>query len=354
MAVSERVLERETPPDEGPAPARWWRAEPDGRLLCYLCPRYCRIGEGQAGFCYIRTNVGGRLWSLAYAQPCALAVDPIEKKPLFHFMPGRRILSIGTAGCNMGCKFCQNWEISKSREDQVRSVSLPPEEAAPLAFDRGCEAIAFTYNEPTIWGEYVIDISRHARAAGLRTVMVTNGYVTAEALPDVYEWIDAANVDLKAFTETFYRKVTLTHIAPVLEALETLVRRGVWVEITTLVIPTLNDAMDEIRELAGWIRDHLGPEWPLHLTAFHPDFRLMDLPPTPHETLHEARHVAMRAGLRYVYEGNVLCGEGSTTWCPRCGAPLVRRTWHRVEQVRIRDGRCPCGQRIPGFFPDPR
>lgn len=352
--MDDRVPDREATADAELAPARWWRTEADGRVLCYLCPRLCRIGEDQAGFCYIRKNVGGALYSLAYAQPCAIQVDPIEKKPLFHFMPGSRILSLGTAGCNMGCKFCQNWEISKSREDQVRSVRLEPQDVPDLAFGRGCSALAYTYNEPTIWGEYVIDISRHARAAGLRTVMVTNGYVTPEALPDIYEWIDAANVDLKAFTETFYKKITLTHIAPVLETLQDLVKRGVWVEITTLVIPTLNDAMDEIRELAGWIRAHLGPDWPLHLTAFHPDFKLMDLPATSHETLHEARHVAMASGLNYVYEGNVLCEEGSTTFCPRCGTALVRRTWHRVEQVRIRDGRCPCGQPIPGFFPDPR
>ena len=337
--------------DEGSVRALWWRGEPDGRLLCYLCPRYCRIGEGQAGFCFIRKNLGGTLYSLAYAQPCAVHVDPIEKKPLFHFMPGQRILSLGTAGCNMGCKFCQNWEISKSREDQVRSVRLEPAGVAAAARDLGCPAVAFTYNEPTIWGEYVMDISRIARGAGIKSVMVTNGYITAEALPDVYRWIDAANVDLKAFTEEFYRKITLTHLEPVLATLPALVSRGVWVEVTDLIIPTLNDDMGEIRALATWIRDNLGPEQPLHLTAFHPDFKLMDLPPTPHETLHEARKTALVAGLRHVYEGNVHCDEGSTTYCARCDRPLIRRSWHRIVANEVRDGRCPCGHRVAGYFP---
>ncbi|HET9482166.1 MAG TPA: AmmeMemoRadiSam system radical SAM enzyme [Candidatus Polarisedimenticolia bacterium] len=331
--------------------ARWWRPEADGRLLCYLCPRYCRIGEGQAGFCFIRMNTGGALRTLAYAQPCAIQVDPIEKKPLFHYMPGARIFSMGTAGCNMGCKFCQNWEISKSRENQVRSAHLPPGQVVREAGRLDCPALAFTYNEPTIWGEYVIDISRAARRAGLRNVMVTNGYITREALPEVYEFIDAANVDLKAFSESFYAKVTLTHLRPVLDRLPEIKRRGVWVELTNLLIPTLNDDMGEIRRLSSWVVENLGRDVPLHFTAFHPDFRLTDLPPTPHETLHEARSVALAAGLRYVYEGNVHCDEGSTTRCPSCGEPVIRRAWHRIMSNRISEGRCPCGHPIAGFFP---
>ena len=349
----QQAIGREIDDAEGMAPASWWSPTQDGRVLCYLCPRYCRIGEGQAGFCYIRKNVGGELRSLAYAQPCAIQVDPIEKKPLFHFMPGTRIFSMGTAGCNMGCKFCQNWEISKSREDQVRSAHLPPSGAVAAARSRHCPSIAFTYNEPTIWGEYVIDISRAAHRRGVKTVMVTNGYVTMEALPDIYEHIDAANVDVKAFTEGFYQKLTLTHLAPVLETLRALTARGVWVEVTTLLIPTLNDDMDEIRRLAQWMLENLGPEQPLHFTAFHPDFKLTDLPPTPHETLHEARQVALDAGLRHVYEGNVLCEEGSATWCPGCGEAVIRRSWHGVLENRLVDGRCMCGRRIAGRFLSP-
>ncbi len=336
-----------------PKEARWWRAEEDGRLLCYLCPRYCRIGEGQAGFCFIRKNVGGRLYSLAYAQPCALQVDPIEKKPLFHFMPGTRVFSMGTAGCNMGCKFCQNWEISKARDDQVRSAHLEPEQVVAGALQYGCPSLAFTYNEPTIWGEYVVDIARRARPQGLGTVMVTNGYVTPEALPEIYEWIDAANVDLKAFTEDFYRRVTLTHLEPVLRTLPLLKRMGVWIEITTLLIPTLNDDMGEVERLARWVLENLGPEQPLHFTAFHPDFKLTDLPPTPHETVHEARRTAIGVGLKHVYEGNVLCEEGGTTYCPACARPVIRRSWQRVLENRLVEGRCPCGRALEGRFAGP-
>jgi len=330
--------------------ARWWRPESDGKLLCYLCPRYCRIGEGQSGFCYIRGNVGGTLRSLAYAQPCAVQVDPIEKKPLFHFLPGSRILSLGTAGCNMACKFCQNWEISKSREDQVRSRHLEPADAVGLSGRSGCPAIAFTYNEPTIWAEYAIDISVEAHRRGIATVMVTNGYITPEALPDVYRFIDAANVDLKAFSDGFYRKTTLSRIAPVLETLKALRERGVWVEITNLLIPTLNDDEDEIRALASWVLDNMGADQPLHFTAFHPDFKLTDLPATSHETVHEARRIALAQGLRYVYEGNVLCEEGGTTFCPGCRAAVITRSWHRVSMNRLDNGTCRCGTTIAGRF----
>jgi pyruvate formate lyase activating enzyme len=222
---------------------------------------------------------------------------------------------------------------------------------AESAISRGCPSIAYTYNEPTIWGEYVIDVSRAARSSGLKTVMVTNGYVTPEALPDIYRWIDAANVDLKAFTEEFYRKITLTHIGPVLEALPVLRSMGVWVEITTLLIPGLNDGIDEVRELSGWVRENLGPEQPLHFTAFHPDFKLTDRPATPHETVHAARAAALAEGLLHVYEGNVFCEEGGTTYCPSCREPVIRRSWQRVLENRLRDGRCPCGRKIAGFFP---
>src|SRR6266566_4216064 len=222
--------------------ARWWELEPSGKVHCYLCPRHCHIGSGQAGFCFIRINQDGKLYSLGYGAPAALQVDPIEKKPLNHFLPGTRVFSMGTAGCNMGCFFCQNWDISKSRSDQVRSQHVPPEDVPLLALKYGCESIAFTYNEPTIWGEYIIDICKAARNYGLKTVMVTNGYITYDAFHDIYDHIDAANVDLKAFTENFYGKITLTHLQPVLETLAWLKKETpVWFEITNLMIPTLND-----------------------------------------------------------------------------------------------------------------
>src|ERR1700683_1429382 len=222
--------------------ARWWNPEPGGKAHCYLCPRHCHIGDGQAGFCFIRVNEGGKLYSLGYASPAAIQIDPIEKKPLNHFLPGTRVFSMGTAGCNMGCFFCQNWDISKSRQDQVRSQPVAPEDAPLLAGQYGCDSIAFTYNEPTIWGEYVIDICKSAREHGLKTVMVSNGYITREAFHDIYDHADAANIDLKAFTETFYGKITLTHLEPVLETLQWLKREtNVWFEITNLMIPDLND-----------------------------------------------------------------------------------------------------------------
>jgi pyruvate formate lyase activating enzyme len=256
---------------------------------------------------------------------------------------------MGTAGCNMGCFFCQNWDISKSKQDQVHSTHVPPEDVPLLALKYGCPSIAFTYNEPTIWGEYVVDICRAARERGLRTVMVTNGYITREAFHDIYDHVDAANVDLKAFTEEFYGRTTLTHLKPVLETLEWLKREtNVWFEITNLMIPTLNDNPDETRRLADWIAEHLGPDVPLHFTTFHPDFKLRDKPATPPETLHRARAIAREAGLHYVYEGNIRSGSADTC-CPGCGATLIRRSWHAVLENRLKDGECPeCGRAIPG------
>ena len=329
--------------------ARWWEPEPNGKVHCYLCPRHCHIGDGQAGFCFIRANQGGKLYSLGYAHPAALQIDPIEKKPLNHFLPGTRVFSMGTAGCNMGCFFCQNWDISKSRADQVGASNIPPEDIVQLAIRHGCPSIAFTYNEPTIWGEYVIDICRAAKEYGLKTVMVSNGYITREAFHDIYDHIDAANIDLKAFTENFYGRVTLTHLQPVLDTLRWLKNEtNVWFEVTNLIIPTLNDAPSETRALAEWILEHLGPDVPLHFTAFHPDFKLRDKPRTPPETLHAARATALEVGLHYVYEGNIH-GDGGNTICPSCQTLLIRRSWHDVEQNRLKDGCCPkCGLAIPG------
>jgi pyruvate formate lyase activating enzyme len=337
--------------------ARWWELEAGGRVHCYLCPRHCHIGPGQSGFCFIRVNEGGKLYSLGYAAPAAIQIDPIEKKPLSHFLPGTSVFSLGTAGCNMGCFFCQNWDISKSRADQVRSRHLPPEDVARLAVHYGCPSIAFTYNEPTIWGEYVVDICHAAREAGLATVMVTNGYITREAFHDIYDQVDAANVDLKAFTEQFYGKITLTHLGPVLEMLTWLKREtNVWFEITNLIIPSLNDDPAETRRLAEWIVENLGPEVPLHFTAFHPDFKLRDKPHTPPETLHRARRIALDVGLHYVYEGNIR-SEAANTYCPECGALVIRRSWHDILENRLSAGRCPdCGHAIPGrwSWPGPR
>ena len=335
--------------------ALWWEPMADGRLHCYLCPRHCHIGEGQAGFCFIRKNEGGRLLQLGYGRPAAIQIDPIEKKPLNHFFPGTKVFSMGTAGCNMGCFFCQNWDISKARGDHVRSVDLDPEAVVATALNYGTPSLAFTYNEPTIWGEYVIDIAKIAHQEGLNTVMVSNGYITREAFFDIYPHIDAANIDLKAFTETFYSKITLTHLKPVLETLRWLRHEtNVWFEITNLIIPTLNDGDSEFKELCDWVLINLGDDVPLHFTAFHPDFKLMDKPPTPPETLHRARRMAMSMGLKFVYEGNIF-SDGGNTICPGCKRIVINRSWHSVlaNDVVADDaaGKCVhCGAAIPGVF----
>jgi pyruvate formate lyase activating enzyme len=332
--------------------ARWWQTLPDGRIHCYLCPRHCHIGEGQHGFCFIRENVGGELVQLGYGRPAALAIDPIEKKPLFHFHPGSAILSLGTAGCNLGCQFCQNFDISKARSVQQSSGHMSPEEIVDLAIAHGAPSIAFTYNEPTIWAEFVIDIARAAHKAGLRTVMVSNGYITREAFFEVYQHIDAVNVDVKGFTENFYSKITLSHLAPVLDVLRWLRREtNVWFELTNLMIPGLNDAPEETNELCDWILGELGDDVPLHFTAFHPDFKMLDRERTPSETIHRARLLAQARGLKYVYEGNVVTKEGGNTVCPTCRSVIIRRSWHQVESCEVQSGRCPhCNAAIAGRF----
>jgi pyruvate formate lyase activating enzyme len=329
--------------------ARWWEPETGGKVHCYLCPRHCHIGQGQAGFCFIRANQGGKLYSLGYAHPAALQIDPIEKKPLNHFLPGTNVFSVGTAGCNMGCFFCQNWSISKSKSDQRHSTYMPPEEVVEMAIENNCPSIAFTYNEPTIWGEYVIDICKVAHEHGLKTVMVSNGYVTYEAFHDIYDHIDAANIDLKAFTEKFYGGTTLTHLQPVLDTLKWLKKEtSVWFEITNLLIPTLNDAPSETRALCEWILENLGPDVPLHFTAFHPDFKLRDKPRTPEETLHAARAIALDVGLHYVYEGNIRSGNAHTQ-CPSCNSTLIRRSWHNVLENRLAVSYPPARSVHPGL-----
>jgi pyruvate formate lyase activating enzyme len=338
-------------------PARWWHQEPSGKLLCTLCPRFCRLGEGQAGFCYIRKNEGGQLVSLGYGRTTGFATDPIEKKPLNHFLPGTSIMSFGTAGCNLGCKFCQNWDISKNRLDDQASAPVTAAQVVDLAIEHGCPSVAMTYNDPVIWAEFAVDIAREARARGVRSVLVTAGYVTEEARGELFENIDAANVDLKAFTEDFYHKVTFSHLAPVLETLEWIKRdTKVWLEITNLMIPGLNDAEDETRKLCEWVGKELGDEVPLHFTAFHPDFKMQDIPRTPGSTLTRAREIAREIGLKYVYTGNVHDRAGGTTWCPACAAAVIERDWYAIEPVGLDVagggvGACRgCGTRIAGVY----
>jgi pyruvate formate lyase activating enzyme len=335
--------------------ARYWEPAGEGKVLCTLCPRECRIGEGQSGFCYIRQNRGGRLVTTGWGRTTGFAVDPIEKKPLNHYRPGSTVLSFGTAGCNLGCRFCQNWDISKARlVEAAAEDAWTPERVVDLAFRVRSPGLAFTYNDPIIWAEYAIDVAKEAHARGLFTTFVTNGYVSKAAREEIFPHMDAANVDLKAFTEAFYAKTTLSHLAPVLDTLEWLAKEtSCWVEVTNLVIPGLNDAEDELRRLSEWVLGHMGPDVPLHFTAFHPDYKMLDRPRTPSRTLTRARELALSAGLRYVYTGNVHDREGGTTFCPSCGAKVIERDWFAIRAVRMKAGACAaCGTRIAGHFED--
>ncbi len=334
--------------------ARWWKYGNNNKIVCTLCPRYCTIGVGQKGFCFIRENIGGKLYSTGYGRPTGFALDPIEKKPLNHFYPGTKALSFGTAGCNLGCKFCQNWHISKARLNETNALFASPEDVVRIAQKYNAESIAYTYNDPTIFGEYVIDVSRIARSQGIKNVMVTAGYITENAREEVYQYIDAANVDLKAFREEFYFKLTFSHLKPVLDTLLWLKKRtNVWIEITTLIIPYENDSDEEIKNLSGWIVENLGENVPLHFTAFHPDFKLRERPATPHSTLLKAKKIARAEGLNFVYLGNVFDSKNQATYCPNCGKELIRRNWHSIEFNLISRGKCPeCGNEIAGCFAD--
>jgi len=332
--------------------AKWWEPTESGRLLCTLCPRYCKIGEGQAGFCFIRQNLNGKLYSIGYGRPTGFAIDPIEKKPLHHFYPGSGILSFGTAGCNLGCKFCQNWSMSKAKIADSNALHVSPEDVVKLAKKHNVNSIAYTYNDPTIFGEYVIDISKMARDEGISSVMVTAGYIDKNARKDIYKYVDAANVDLKAFSEVFYRKLTLSNLNDVLDTLLWLKNEtDVWFEITTLLIPDENDTDTELKKMCEWILTNLGDSVPLHFTAFHPDFKMTDKPPTPQNTINNARKIAISEGINYCYTGNIYDPGGQTTYCPKCKTKLIERDWHSVNSNKIVNGKCPkCDNKIAGIF----
>ncbi len=332
--------------------AKWWEPAEKNKLLCTLCPRYCKIGEGQPGFCYIRQNINGKLYSTGYGRPTGFAIDPIEKKPLNHFYPGTSVLSFGTAGCNLGCKFCQNWSMSKAKLDDLNALTVSPEEVIGLAKQYKVPSIAYTYNDPTIFGEYVIDISKIGREEGIKSVMVTAGYIDKQARKDVYKYIDAANVDLKGFTERFYNKLTFSSLKDVLDTLVWLKNETeIWFEITTLLIPDENDSSEEISKECEWILKNLGDSVPLHFTAFHPDFRLRDKVKTTEYTLKMARDIGIRSGIKFCYTGNIHDTEGQTTFCPNCNHTLIKRNWHDVTKYNLVYDACPkCGTKIPGRF----
>ncbi len=331
----------------------WWHRLKDGRIQCDLCPRNCRLREGQHGFCYIREAKNNGIVLTSYGRASGFCIDPVEKKPLNHFYPGTSVLSFGTAGCNLGCKFCQNWDISKAREDDRLTSRALPQDIAYSAKRSGCKSIAFTYNDPVIFAEYAIDTAIAAHELGIKTIAVTAGFITQEAREDFFEHIDAANIDLKGFTQEFYGKTCLASLKPVLETITWLGKEtNVWIELTTLLIPGYNDSEEEIRNLTNWIMENLGPNVPLHFTAFHPDFKMMDVPHTPLDTLINARKIALETGLNHAYTGNVYDIEGQSTYCPSCREVLIERDWYCLGKWNIdREGSCKnCGSRLPGHF----
>ncbi len=334
-------------------PGRWWHALADGRIQCDLCPRECRLRDGQRGFCFVRMREADQMVLTTYGRSSGFCIDPIEKKPLNHFYPGSSVLSFGTAGCNLGCKFCQNWDISKSREMDRLMDQASPEAIAATAAAHGCRSVAFTYNDPVIFAEYAIDAARACHDHGLKTVAVTAGYVEEEPRRELFSVIDAANVDLKGFSDDFYQRLTGARLRPVLDTLAYLWHEtDVWVEITTLLIPGHNDSDEELRAMFRWVRSELGPNVPHHVTAFHPDHRMRDVPPTPVSTLVRARNLALAEGLRYVYTGNVDHLAGGVTTCPSCGASVIERDRYTVGAYRLdAQGRCrSCGTPVPGRY----
>jgi pyruvate formate lyase activating enzyme len=334
-------------------PGRWWHALADGRIQCDLCPRDCRLHEGQRGLCFVRKMEQGRMVLTTYGRSSGFCVDPVEKKPLNQFYPGTSILSFGTAGCNLACKFCQNWDISKSRELDRLQDAASPAAIAQAALQLGCASVAYTSHAPVIYAEYAIDIAQACRARGVKNVAVTAGYIHDEPRREFYAAMDAANVDLKAFTDDFYWKVCGARLQPVLETLVYLVKETeVWTEITTLLIPGKNDSDAELEAESKWIFENLGPDVPLHFTAFHPDWKMTDVAATPPATLTRARAIALRAGLRYVYTGNVHDASGGTTHCPSCGAAAIVRDWYSINLYRVSEsGAClSCGAALAGRY----
>jgi len=332
---------------------RYWHYNADGRMQCDLCPRDCKLHDGQRGACFVRMRSGDRMLLTTYGRSSGFCIDPIEKKPLNQFYPGSPVLSFGTAGCNLACKFCQNWDISKSRDMDSLADQAAPATIARAAADSGCKSVAFTYNDPVIFAEYALDVAVACHALGVQTVAVTAGYIHAAARREFFAAMDAANVDLKAFTDEFYFKLCGARLAPILDTLVYLKHEtDVWLEITTLLIPGKNDSTEEIAAECDWIMRNLGPDVPLHFSAFHPDFKMTGIAATPPATLGRARRIALDAGLNYVYTGNVHDLAGGTTYCPRCRTALIVRDWYQINEYRLtEDGHCgSCGARIAGRY----
>ncbi len=324
----------------------------DGKTVqCELCPRRCLLMEGMRGACRVRQAEGGRLYTLVYGNPCTYHIDPIEKKPLYHMLPASASFSIATAGCNLRCKFCQNWTISQRPPEETDNIEMLPQKVVEEAIKNNCSSIAYTYSEPIIFYEYMLDTAKLAREKGLRNVMVTAGYINEEPLRELCKYIDAANVDLKGFDKKYLREVCGQELAPLLQALKIFKEEGVWLEVTNLIVPTLNDDMKTIEKMCIWIRDNLGAETPLHFSRFTPMYKLKNLYLTPVSTLEKARRVAEKAGLKYVYIGNMPGHSAENTYCPDCRALLIERLGFSIKQNNIVKGKCKfCGRLIPGMW----
>lgn len=341
-------------------PTKYWHPLEDGRVQCDLCPRFCKLHEGQRGLCFVRANYQGAVVLTTWGRSSGFVIDPIEKKPLNHFLPGTPVLSFGTAGCNLACKFCQNWDISKSREMDTLMDLATPEKLAKKAKQLGCRSIAFTYNDPVIFHEYAIDVAQACHEQDIKAVAVTAGYVSPEPRSEFYRYMDAANVDLKAFSERFYKKITGSQLQPVLETLQYLKHEtDVWFELTTLLIPGENDSEQEVTEMCQWVIEHLGPDVPMHFSVFHPDWKMMDKYSTPPQTVRRARDIAIEQGVRYAYVGNMHDIEADSTWCHHCGSLLIGRDWYQLSAWQLDEKACclncgtPCAgvfEAMPGFW----
>jgi len=337
-------------------PTTYWHALADGRVQCDLCPRECKLKNGQRGLCFVRMASGGSVVLTTYGRSSGFVIDPIEKKPLNHFLPGSAILSFGTAGCNLTCKFCQNWDMSKARQMDKMQDFTSPEMIADAASKLGCRSVAYTYNDPVIFLEYAVDVARACRKKGVRSVAVTAGYIHGAAREDFFQEMDGANIDLKGFSEDFYHQLCSGSLQPVLDTLIYLQEQtSVWFELTTLLIPGKNDSDEELDAMTKWVVDHLGPEVPIHFTAFHPDYKMVDLPPTPQGTLTRAREIAKKNGIYHAYTGNVHDKVGESTYCHQCGNILIGRDWYELSEWNLTDrGYCgECGARCAGVFDGP-
>lgn len=323
----------------------------NSNIQCNLCPWHCFITPGEVGKCRVRKNNGEKLISLNYEKPCSLAIDPIEKKPLYHFLPGQETLSIATLGCNLSCGHCQNWEISQASSVKKNSLKVPAEEVVNKAIGSNVKIISYTYTEPTIFYEYMADISKLARKKKIKNIIVSNGFINEEPLKELCKLIDAGNIDLKSISEDFYQTVCKARLNPVLEAIKILHKEKVWIELTNLLIPELNDSKEDIKDLIGWVKENLGVNVPVHFTVFYPTYKMINLPATKIEKLKEARKIALDAGLKYVYTGNLQDDEGNNTYCHSCNKILIKRRGFNIIENNLENGKCPrCKEKIPGVW----